>query len=153
MIRTYSQLHRTDKYSEHSSIVWPNSWVFVYELSRSGSKSSCSHLNFTLRTCFEQGVLSHFGNYRVWIHSETYLWHDKTIQSIAWYRKVLKTHLIHLVCLAKCLSVRLQTKWLWVRVKLQLLKLYITRLLRPKSSLTFRQLQTAESLWKAYVTW
>ena len=23
MIRTYSQMHRTDKYSQHSSIVWP----------------------------------------------------------------------------------------------------------------------------------
>ena len=32
MTRTYSQMHRTDKYSEHSSViwpVWPNGWVFV----------------------------------------------------------------------------------------------------------------------------
>ena len=32
MTRTYSQKHRTDKYSEHSSIiwsVWPNGWVFI----------------------------------------------------------------------------------------------------------------------------
>ena len=32
MTRTCSQMHRTDKYSEHSSIiwpVWPNGWVFV----------------------------------------------------------------------------------------------------------------------------
>ena len=32
---TYSQMHRTDKYSQHSSIIWPvwlNGWVFVYEL-------------------------------------------------------------------------------------------------------------------------
>ena len=30
--RTYSQMHHTDKYSEHSSIirsVWPNGWVFI----------------------------------------------------------------------------------------------------------------------------
>ena len=36
MIRTYSQMHRTDKFSQHSSIIWPvllNGWVFVYELS------------------------------------------------------------------------------------------------------------------------
>ena len=35
------------KYSEHSSIiwpVWPNGWAFVYELSGSGFKYSCSHL-------------------------------------------------------------------------------------------------------------
>ena len=47
MTRTYSQMHLTDKYSEHSSIiwsVWPNGWVFVYELNGSGFESSCSHL-------------------------------------------------------------------------------------------------------------
>ena len=52
MIRTYSQLHRTDKYSEHSSIiwsVWANGWVFVYELSGFGFESSCTHLNFLLK--------------------------------------------------------------------------------------------------------
>ena len=41
-------MHRTDKYSEHSSIiwsVWPNGRVFVYELSGSGLESSCSHIN------------------------------------------------------------------------------------------------------------
>ena len=54
MTRTYSQMHRTDKYSEHSSIIWPvwlNGWVFVYELSGCGSESSCSHLNCNY--CFE----------------------------------------------------------------------------------------------------
>ena len=38
------------------------------------------------------------------------------------------------------LSVRLRTKWLWVRVQLQSLKLQILHLLRARSSLTFRQL-------------
>ena len=35
-------------YSRHRSIiwpVWPNGWVFVYELSGCGFESSCSHLN------------------------------------------------------------------------------------------------------------
>ena len=35
MITRYSKMHRTDKYSQHSSIIWPvsvNGWVFVYEL-------------------------------------------------------------------------------------------------------------------------
>ena len=44
---TYSQMHRTDKYSQLSSMiwsVWPNGWVFVSELSGCGFKSSCSHL-------------------------------------------------------------------------------------------------------------
>ena len=62
-------------------LVWPNGWVFVYELSGSGFESSCSHLNFRFRTCFEQGVPWHSGNYRMWIHSEMRTWHDKNIQS------------------------------------------------------------------------
>ena len=62
MIRTFSQMHRTDKYSQHSSIIWPvwlNGWVFVYELSGCGFESSCSHLNFKFCTCFEQGFPWH----------------------------------------------------------------------------------------------
>ena len=42
--------------------------------------------------------------------------------------------------LAKWLSVRLWTKWLWVRVQLQSFKLQISRLLRARSFLTFRLL-------------
>ena len=89
MTRTYSQKHRTHKYSEHSSIiwpVWPNGWVFVQELSGSGFESSSSHFTFRFPACFEQGVPWHSGNYRVWIHSETRTWHDKNIQSKAPYR-------------------------------------------------------------------
>ena len=55
--------------------------------------------------------------------------------------------------LAKWLSVHLQTKWSWVRVPLQSLKLHISHLLRARSSLTFRQLWSVESLWNAYMTW
>ena len=58
-----------------------NGWVFIYELSGCGFESPCSHLNFRFRACFEQGVVSHSGNYRVWIHSETRTWHNKKIQS------------------------------------------------------------------------
>ena len=86
---TYSQMHRTDKYSQHSSIiwpVWPNGWVFVYELSGCGFESSWSHLNFRFRACIEQGVPWHSGNYRVSIHSEARTWHDKSIQSNVPYR-------------------------------------------------------------------
>ena len=41
--------------------------------------------------------------------------------------------------LAKWLSVRLRTKWLWVRISLLSLKLQIWRLLRARSSLIFMQ--------------
>ena len=62
MIRTHSQMNRTDKYSQDSSIylpVWLNGWVFIYELSGCGFESSCNHLNFRFRACFEQGVPWH----------------------------------------------------------------------------------------------
>ena len=54
--------------------------MFIYKLSGCGFKSSCSHLNFKFRACFEQGVPWHSDNYRVWIHSEMRTWHDKNIQ-------------------------------------------------------------------------
>ena len=47
------------------------------------------------------------------------------------------------------LSVRLQTKWLWVRVSLQSLKLQILHLFWARNSLTFRQLESVDSLWNA----
>ena len=40
-------MNRADNYSQHSWIiwpVWPNGWVFVYELSGSGFESFCCHL-------------------------------------------------------------------------------------------------------------
>ena len=83
MLKTYNQMYRTDKYSQHSSIIWPvwlNGWVFVYELSGCGFESRCSHLIFRYGACFEQGVSWHSGNCRVWIHSQTRTWHDKNIQ-------------------------------------------------------------------------
>ena len=67
MTRTYSQMHPTDQYSEHSSIiwlVWLNGWVSVYGLSSSGFKSGCNHLSFRFCTCFEQGVPSHSAKLR-----------------------------------------------------------------------------------------
>ena len=51
MIRIYSQTHLTDKFSQHSSIIWPvwvNGWLFIYELSGCGFEFSCSHFNFGL---------------------------------------------------------------------------------------------------------
>ena len=50
--------------------------------------------------------------------------------------------------LAKWLTVRLRTKWLWVQISLQPLKLQMSRLFRARSSLTFTQLQSVDSLEK-----
>ena len=47
MITTYSQMHRTDRYSQHRSIIWPvwlNGWVFSDELGGCGFESCSCHL-------------------------------------------------------------------------------------------------------------
>ena len=88
MIRTYSQMLRTGKYSRHSSIIWSvwlTGWVFVYELRDYGFESRCCHVIFRYHTCFEQGVPWYSGNCRVRINSEIPMWHDKNIQSFFLY--------------------------------------------------------------------
>ena len=48
---TYSQMHCTDEYWQHSSITWSfwlNGCVFIYELSGCGFKSHCCHLKHNL---------------------------------------------------------------------------------------------------------
>ena len=60
MIESYSQMHRTDKYSQHSSVtwtVWLNGWVFVYELSSCGFEPCCCHLNFRYRAFLSKEFL------------------------------------------------------------------------------------------------
>ena len=133
-------MHCTDKNLQNSSIIWlawPNVWVFVYKLRCCGFESCCSHLNFRYCTCFDQKFHWHPGKYRMWIDLEMRTWDSKNIQSRALYRKVLTVHLNHLLSLAKWLSVRLRTERLWLRVKLQSLKLDIA----PVSSKEFLHIQ------------
>ena len=59
MIRIYMQMQRSDKYSQHSSIIWPvwiNGWVFVYELSGCGFESSCINHHY-LHICHHDVTL------------------------------------------------------------------------------------------------
>ena len=67
MMKRYSQMHRTDKYSQHSSIISLVWLMFVYKLSGCGFEFRCSHLKIRYRGCFEQGDPWHWDNYRVWI--------------------------------------------------------------------------------------
>ena len=92
--------------------------------SKIGRLSDCNSRKF--RTCFEQLVPWYAGNYRVWIHSETGRWYEKNIQSNGPCRQVFGTQLNHLAGLAKWLSVRLRTKWFWVRIQLKSLNLQIS---------------------------
>ena len=44
-------MHRTDKYSQHNSFLWPvwlNGWVFVYGLSACGFECRCCHYSSLL---------------------------------------------------------------------------------------------------------
>ena len=50
---------------------------------------------------------------------ESSMWNSSDIQLDALCKKVLTTQFNHLASLAKWLSVRLRTKWLWVRIQLQ----------------------------------
>ena len=52
-------------------------WAFFYEISGCGIDSRCSYLKFRFRACFEQGAPWHSDNCRVYIHSKTWMWHDK----------------------------------------------------------------------------
>ena len=56
--------HFRDKYSQHSSNIWPfwqNGRVFIYELSGCGFKSHRCHLNFRYGACLEKGVTWYSG--------------------------------------------------------------------------------------------
>ena len=144
MIKTYSQMD-----SQQSSIirlVWRNGCVFVFDLSDCGFESHWSHFNFRYRSCFEYKdfldiqIYSDTFNYRVLIHSKMRMWNDKSIQSNAPYRQAVTTQFNNLASPAKWLSVRLRSKWLWVRIPLKSLKLQVSHLFQARSSLTFRKL-------------
>ena len=55
MIRNYSQMYRTYKYSQHSSINWPirlNGWVFVYKLNGCGIRVPLQSLKLQISCLF-----------------------------------------------------------------------------------------------------
>ena len=144
--RTYSHMHDRDEYSQQISIIWPvwlNGWVFVYELSDCGFKSLL-HLNFRYSSGWSKEFLDFQTNYRVYIHYKTRTWNDKNIQSNAQYRLVLTTRLNHLESLAKCLSVRLGTTWLWVRI---LLLSHKTSYMASALSKEFLDIQANHRAW------
>ena len=55
-----TRMHRTDKYSQHSSniwLVWVNGWVIVYELFVFGFDSRCCHLNSAITPVWSKEFL------------------------------------------------------------------------------------------------
>ena len=121
-------MHHTDKYWEHSSIIWPiwpNGWVFVYELSSSGFESSCSHLKTSdfapaLRKEFldiQATIECGFTLKRVRGMTRTYCQMHRTdkYSEHSWIIWAVWP-------IVQCLFT---TKWFWVRFQLQSLKKFI----------------------------
>ena len=118
MKRTSNQMYRTDKYSQQNSVirlVQLNDGVFIYAQSGCWFESLCSLFNFRYCAYLNQEHPWHSGNYRVLIHSEMRMWHDKNIQSNSQYKHVLTLQLNHLASLTKCLTFCLGTIWVWIR--------------------------------------
>ena len=76
-------------------------------------------LKLEIHACFEQGVPWQSGNYRLWIHSETDAWHDKNIctEQISTQNTTQSFGQF-----SQRLSLRLKTKWSWVRAHLESLR-------------------------------
>ena len=77
------------------------------------------------------------------------VWETNSRIGGAYYKSCLKL----MASLANWMSVRLWTKWLWVRVPLQSLKLHVSWHFRARNSLTLRRLESVDLLWNMYVTW
>ena len=56
IIKEISNIENESQDSVTATGLEPTTTKFVYELSGCGFESSCSHLNFRFRACFEQGV-------------------------------------------------------------------------------------------------
>ena len=122
-----------------------NKWLWV--------RVPLQSLKIMFCACLKQAVPWNWGNYRLWIHSGIDPWNDNIIPSDEPSRLKLWKELNHLASFANWLSFRLQTKWLCVRVLLQLLKFPMWCMFQEKSFLTFRQLYSVNSLCSVYITW
>ena len=95
MIKTYSQLYRTDKYSQHNSIiwsVWEDGWVFVYKRSCCRFQSHCSHLSLFVKQKFSQ-VLH---DKKIQRNTEAYFWSCRT-SAMDLLSKVLSNMIVRVV--------------------------------------------------------
>ena len=148
MMITYNQMQHADKYSQHSTIIWPvwlNGWVFIQESSGCGFTSDMVPASSKEFLAFRQTTECGFNLKLVRDMITTY----NQVQHTDKYSKQLN----HLASLAKWLSVCLWTKWLWVWILLLSLKLQIWHLLRARNSLTFSQTTGCQFTWNSYMTW
>ena len=114
----------------------PDCFKIISGLNSSPANKSLSDYNWT-RThnhLVRKWTLNHLAKLTKWLNCvvSTFLYGGFDCVFLSCYVRV--SEWIH------TLWVPLRTKWLWVQVQLQSLKLQISRLLRGRSSLTFRQL-------------
>ena len=113
VIRTYSQMHNTDKYSQHISIIWPvwlGGWVFVYELNGCGFEPSSSHFKSPVPvTSTETGYTTSKCVYFYFllktmkkVQWSFLLWLQKMLKTMKHLPKILFDIVIMDVCLVPC---------------------------------------------------
>ena len=76
MIITYSQIHRADKCSQDSSIIWSvwlNGWVNVYELSGCGFESRCCQLDMNIKQNRNSCLIEHHIKLHTELHIELHM--------------------------------------------------------------------------------
>ena len=141
---TCSQMHRTDKYSQHSFIFLASlaRWLSVPLRTKTSDIAPVSNKEFygilgTIECRFTLKRVGDIITYSPMHHRDKYSQHSS----------------MFLASLAKWLSVRLWTKCLWIWIPLLSLKLQISRLFQARSSLAFRHRQSVDSLGNTYVTW
>ena len=110
----------SQNYSLNNMILFPT----LFFLMKLGDCNWIRNHNHLVR----KRTLNHLPKLAKWLSCvvSTYLYDEfdcMSYQSNAVYRKVLTTQHNHLASLAKWLNLRLRTKWLWVQVQLQSLRL------------------------------
>ena len=79
--RTHNHLVCNKIFNHLGQFHWTDECSFMNELIGCRFEYNCSYLKFRFCHSFKQIVHSHSDNYRVWIHSETRMGHDKNRRS------------------------------------------------------------------------
>ena len=130
-----------------------NSWlIIIISFIRSIDSTVCFchvtyvfHSESTLCSCLNVKALLTWNRHGIW-----------RLSDCNWTRTqghlVLKQTLNHLAKLAKCLSVRLRTKWFWVWVQLQSIDLAKAKGTINRQQITFITLKLLNSCSSSYLT-
>ena len=124
----------------HFCCAWFNGCVWLSQCRQQTQHVFLTQLDWygNSRSFFMSGKTIPIGK-KLWIrlYTEKLIEKDENISKYKWLQQDSNPQ-PQLVRLAKLLSVRLRSKWLWIWIPLQSLKLQISRLFWVRSFLTFR---------------